>query len=178
MEKYTKKQVEEDIQEFIEYNKTNEITNDKNCEEVENKYCVTNIEKVDEYYTATISGKDVIKFDDGTKQEVKWTGNVDSDWSGEEITVNDIEHNFTDEDDEKNDIIEEFVEERAKEFVKEYINVNQDYFDNMTSFWNEKDYQVYYEKFTMTITGNGYIIETTNWDNKSLDDFEINEDED
>lgn len=178
MAKVNKEQVEKHIQEFIEYNKTNNEAYKKNCQDIEKKYCVTDIENEMEYYTAIISGKDVIKFEDGSEQEVQWTANIESDWGGEEPITDDIEHNFSDEDDEKNDTIEEFVENRVNEFVSEYSSTFEDYYNNMTSFWAEKNYETDYDEIDMTITGNGYVIETTNWNHESLDDFEINEDED
>jgi hypothetical protein len=178
MVKKTIKEVEKHIEEFIEYNKSNKEANNQERIEIEEKFGAEITEHNEEIYYATLSGEDEIEFTDGSKETIKWTMDMLSDWGGEEYEVLDSEYPIQGEDVDRDEFMDEFFEEKAKQFMTEYSFCNENYFDNCISFWAEKNYDVEFEGFEMTITGNGYVItnDTNNLD--TLSKFVIEEDED
>jgi len=153
MEKDIEK-IKKDIEEFIEFNKLN----DKDTNEMINNVCkIFNAEVYNEFENFDVTIKDKIEFN--------------SDWSGDEIYVDLYIEDL--KDDKLNEENKEKLDILAREFVDEYLEMYDFYYMKISKFWQERGYKVNFDELDLEITNDDFIIRTMIWNQKDLNDFEI-----
>lgn len=164
-----------EIDSFIKVSKDANEKYRKESKEIEKKYNIE-IDSEVEYYTAKIKSISTIDTEETGKFDVEWECEFSSDWNGEdpnideyEVLTKDIPFDLDVYDDE----LMELIDEKINEFASEYGSVFEDYYSTIEKFWVDNGFSVDFDELSMTLTGYGYRISTTNWNHESQDDFDI-----